>query len=101
MNIKILGLVLMAFPLSALAGDIEAGKTKSATCAACHGSNGISNVPVYPNLQGQHEAYLVSALNAYKAGNRQGGLSAVMVPQATSLSDQDIEDLAAYYSSLK
>ncbi|WP_409440379.1 c-type cytochrome [Psychromonas sp. GE-S-Ul-11] len=101
MNIKILGLVLMAFPLSTFAGDIEAGKAKSATCAACHGANGISNVPVYPNLQGQHEGYLVSALNAYKAGQRQGGLSAVMVPQATSLSDQDIEDLAAYYSSLK
>lgn len=91
----------MVFPLFANAGDIDAGKEKSATCAACHGANGISNVPVYPNLQGQNEGYLVSAMNAYKAGQRKGGLSAVMVPQATSLSDQDIEDLAAYYASLK
>lgn len=101
MYLKMLSLILVVFPLVATAGDVDAGKQKSAICAACHGANGITNVSVYPNLKGQNEAYLISALNAYKAGQREGGLSAVMIPQATSLSDEDIEDLAAYYSSLK
>ncbi len=56
-----------------VAADAELGKAKSAICAACHGADGISAVPIYPNLKGQQEAYLVSALKAYKSGQRQGG----------------------------
>ncbi|MBY6195293.1 c-type cytochrome [Marinobacter hydrocarbonoclasticus] len=85
---------------SMAAGDIEAGKAKAAVCAACHGQNGISQVPIYPNLAGQKEQYLVASLKAYKAGQRQGGQAPVMQGQATALSDADIANLAAYYASL-
>ncbi len=85
----------------ALAGDAAAGKAKSAVCAACHGANGIAAVPTYPNLAGQNEAYLVSAMKAYKNKQRNGGMAVVMQGQAAALSDTDIENLAAYYASLK
>lgn len=83
------------------AGDAAAGKEKSAICATCHGANGIAIAPIYPNLNGQKAPYLVSSLKAYKSGQRKGGMSAIMVPQVMSLSDQDIADLAAYYSEMK
>lgn len=95
----VLGLGLMAG--NAVAGDIAAGKEKSAVCAACHGADGIAVIPGYPNLKGQNEQYLVSSIKAYKAGQRTGGLAAVMQAQANMLSDDDIANLAAYYSSLK
>ncbi|MCE2595077.1 cytochrome c [Motilimonas cestriensis] len=98
----LIGLSLLAcVPTLATAGDAEAGKAKTATCVACHGAEGIAAVPVYPNLAGQNEAYLVSALKAYKSKERNGGMAAVMQANAAALSDEDIADLAAYYSSLK
>jgi len=94
--------LIMTLPSFAFAaGDAAAGKAKSAVCAACHGADGISPAPIYPNLKGQKEAYLVSSLKAYKAGQRKGGMSAIMAPQAMSLSDADMANLAAYYASLK
>ena len=83
------------------AGDIAAGKTKSAVCAACHGADGIAVIPGYPNLKGQNEQYIISSINAYKAKQRNGGLAVVMQAQAAMLSDADIANIAAYYSSLK
>ena len=83
------------------AGDAAAGEGKAAVCAACHGKDGIAMVPVYPNLKGQHAPYLESSLKAYRDGQRMGGNAAIMTPMAKNLSDQDIADLAAYYSSLK
>ena len=83
------------------AGDIAAGKTKSAVCAACHGADGIAVIPGYPNLKGQNEQYIISSINAYKAKQRNGGLAVVMQAQAGMLSDADIANIAAYYSSLK
>ncbi len=85
---------------SALAADIEAGKAKSATCVACHNANGISTVPIYPNLAGQKEQYLYNALKAYKSQERKGGNAAIMWGLAAPLSDDDMKNLAAYYSSL-
>ncbi|MCT7654624.1 cytochrome c [Oceanimonas sp. NS1] len=79
------------------AGDAEAGKAKSAVCAACHGADGISTMDIYPNLAGQKAAYLVSQLKAFKAGERN---NPIMAPMAMPLSDQDMEDLAAYYAGL-
>ncbi len=79
-------------------GDPAAGKAKSATCAGCHGTDGISLVPNYPNLAGQKEAYLVKAINDYKSGARN---DATMNPMVAPLSDTDIANLAAYFSSLK
>lgn len=83
---------------SAVAGDIAAGKAKAQMCAACHGANGISVAPVYPNLAGQKEQYIIKQLKAFKDGTRKDPL---MSPMATPLSDADIENVAAYFSSLK
>ncbi|MDF2155523.1 cytochrome c [Vibrio sp. CAU 1672] len=82
------------------AGDAAAGKAKAAVCAACHGADGIATIPGYPNLKGQNEQYIISSIKAYKNKERGGALAAVMQAQASLLSDQDIANLAAYYSSL-
>ncbi|HTN34805.1 MAG TPA: c-type cytochrome [Marinobacter sp.] len=86
--------------VASAAGDAAAGKAKAAVCAACHGQNGVAQIPMYPNLAGQHEQYLVSALKAYKAGQRTGGQAAIMQGQAAGLSDDDIANLSAYFASL-
>ncbi len=91
------GALLLPGHLS-LAADIAAGKAKSASCAGCHGANGISANPLWPNLAGQKAAYLVKQLKAFRDGTRQDPM---MAPMARPLSDADIENLAAYYSSLK
>lgn len=81
-------------------GDPEAGETKAYTCTGCHGIPGYNNVyPTYkvPKIGGQNYQYLVSALKAYKSGARE---HATMELQGQSLSDQDIEDVAAYFASL-
>lgn len=83
------------------AGDAAAGKGKTAVCVACHGNEGVALVPIYPNLKGQNAPYLEGALKAYRDGQRAGGNAAIMAPMAMNLSDADIADLAAYYSSLK
>ncbi|ERS92156.1 MULTISPECIES: c-type cytochrome [unclassified Halomonas] len=83
------------------AGDPAAGEGKVAACAACHGTDGMATAPIYPNLAGQNAEYLVSSLKAYRAGERGGGMSAMMTPQAQALSDEDIADIAAYYASLE
>ncbi len=90
----------LSFSSNVFAGDAEAGKTKSATCAACHGQNGISQIPIYPNLAGQKEQYLAFSLKAYKDKQRNGGQAVIMQGQMANLSEQDIADLAAYYASL-
>lgn len=91
---------MTASGMATAAGDAEAGAAKAAVCAACHGKNGIAQIPGYPNLAGQNEAYLVSSLKAYKNKQRNGGQAAVMQGQAAGLSDEDIANLAAYYASL-
>lgn len=80
------------------AGDPEAGKTKSATCAACHGVDGNSVNPVWPKLAGQHESYLVKQLLYFTDGERD---NSTMKGMAAGLSEQDREDLAAYFASQK
>lgn len=80
-----------------VAGDAAAGKAKAATCAGCHGPEGISMNDLWPNLAGQKEGYLVAQLKAFKSGERKNPM---MSPMAAPLSDADIEDLAAYFSSL-
>ncbi len=92
--------IAVALMSGAMAGDIAAGQAKSAVCAACHNANGISVIPMYPNLAGQKEAYLVSSLKAYKSQERKGGNAAIMWGITAPLTDSDIENLAAYYSSL-
>ena len=82
---------------SVQAADIEAGKLKSATCAGCHGTAGISNNPMWPNLAGQKPGYLVKQLKAFRDGTRSDPM---MTPMAKPLSDDDIANLAAYYNNL-
>ncbi|MFC3681365.1 c-type cytochrome [Bacterioplanoides pacificum] len=92
----------MAFSsVSSAAGDAAAGEAKSGMCVACHNTDGNSMVPMYPKLAGQHAAYLESALKAYRDGQRTGGNAAVMAPMAKTLTDQDIANLAAYFSQQK
>jgi cytochrome c553 len=79
------------------AGDAAAGKTKSATCVACHGANGQGVAP-NPPLAGKPQAQQVQALKDYKSGTR---ANPIMKGMAASLSDQDMEDLSAYFASLK
>lgn len=80
------------------AADIDAGKTKAAVCAACHGPTGMSSNPAWPNLAGQQDAYLRKQIKAFRDGDRKDPL---MTPMAAALTDDDIDNLAAYFSSLK
>ena len=93
-----LGALLLLWPRSAVAvGDAQAGATKAAMCAACHGQNGISANPLWPSLAGQHEAYLVKQIKAFRDGER---TDVSMQPFVANLTDQDIEDIAAHYAAL-
>lgn len=92
-----LALLLAALPGTIIAkGNASAGKAKTTTCQACHGLDGKSVLPEYPNLAGQYESYMEKALRDYRDGRRS---NPIMAPMAANLSDQDIEDLAAWYSS--
>jgi len=104
MKNKILGYGLISLVSTAAsfmayaAGDPVAGKEKSATCVGCHGSYGISDSSDFPNLAGQKKRYLVKQLNDFKSGLR---IDPTMKAMASALSDNDINNLAAYYGSLK
>lgn len=91
-------LAMFAVVPAAHAGDAAAGKTKSAVCAGCHGADGNSTNPMYPKIAGQHEAYLVKSIKAYKTGGRS---DPTMKAMTAGLSDTDIANLAAYFSSQK
>jgi len=100
-----LGIAVLAAALStpvahAVEGDAEQGRIKANTCLGCHAIPSYSNAyPYYhvPKLGGQHEAYIVSALIAYRNGTRS---HETMQGNAESLSDQDIADIAAYFASV-
>ena len=80
-------------------GDPQAGATKAATCAACHGVDGNPIDPMYPRLAGQSERYVAHQLALYKSGERHTGMAAIMVPFATMLSPQDMRDIGAYFAT--
>lgn len=79
-------------------GDATAGKGKAAICAGCHGVDGNSTNPQWPKLAGQNEKYLVNQLMLFKSNTRK---NAIMNAQAAGLSEQDMRDLAAYFSGLE
>lgn len=91
-------LVMISGTALAASGNAEAGSKKSQPCQACHGQNGMSVSPDFPNLAGQNADYIVHVLKHYKNGKRK---NPIMQPQAANLSDKDILDLAAYFSSQK
>jgi len=100
MNKRTLSAALLCFCVagpSNATGDADAGKEASATCAGCHGADGKALVAEYPNLAGQHASYIAKQLTAYRDGDRANPL---MSPMAAALSDQNILDLAAYYSEM-
>ena len=80
------------------AGDPEAGRAKSAQCAACHGADGNSLNPEWPKLAGQHADYLVKQLSYFEKGEREND---TMKPMAGVLDEQGREDVAAFYASQK
>ena len=82
---------------SLVEGSVDAGKAKSVTCTACHGAEGNSANPMWPNIAGQHASYIKAQLHAFKAGKRQDPL---MAPQAMMLSDEDVMNVAVYFQSL-
>jgi len=75
----------------------EAAKKLAEPCQACHGANGVATAPIYPHLAGQYADYLARALHEYRDGGRNNPIMAVYVEK---LSDQDIAELAAYFSSM-
>ncbi len=83
---------------SAVEGDAQAGKAKAGVCGACHGATGVTPNPTYPDLAGQKAAYLVKQLVDFKSGAR---TNMMMAPMAMNLSEQDMADLAAFFSSQK
>ena len=77
-------------------GDAAAGQAKSALCASCHGADGNSQLDINPKLAGQSASYMVKQLKEFKSGDRPG---ATMAATVLSLSEQDMEDIAAWYAS--
>ena len=95
-----LAAIALAFSLSGQSyaqGSAEAGQAKAASCAACHGADGNSINPLWPSLAGQHPEYIIRQLEAYQSGDREDQL---MTTFATSLSEEDMHDLAAYFATL-
>jgi cytochrome c553 len=90
--------LLVASAGTCSAGDVKAGRAKALMCQACHGLDGLSKTPDAPNIAGQTEPYIVTQLQAYKSGTRKNDAMSVVAP---SLSDNDIEDLAAYFSAIE
>ncbi len=98
---KLLMVTMVCFSMATMtsaiaAGNASAGKSKAAVCAACHGADGNSPSDMFPKLAGQGEGYLVKQLQQFKNGERN---NAVMAPMVAALTDQDMEDLAAYFAS--
>jgi len=94
------GLALASTPIQAeslVDGSVDAGKARALTCTACHGAEGISVSPVWPNLAGQNAPYILAQLQAFKDGSRKDPL---MSGQAMALADEDMANLAVYFESL-
>ena len=99
MKSKVLFSLLALFAVAATsqaAGDADAGQAKAQVCFSCHGVNGNSVNPIWPNLAGQHAGYLAKQLADFKAGEQRN--NALMMGQVMSLSPQDMADLAAFFA---
>lgn len=99
-NLRVLFFAILASStgFSYAVGNAELGKQKAAACASCHGAKGNSVGPMFPRLAGQHIRYLVSQLNAFKSKARSDDMMEAM---ASGLSEQDIDDISAYYVKQK
>ena len=92
---------LMILSVNIEAADIAKGKEKSAACVACHGQEGVSPSPIWPNLAGQHAGYLSKQLHEFKKGASGNRNNSIMYGISLTLSDDDISDLSEYYASLQ
>jgi cytochrome c553 len=92
-----LGLALTCNSPALAQGSAEAGQAKAASCVACHGADGNSVTPEWPSLAGQHPGYIVRQLEAYQSGDREDVLMSAF---ASTLSIEDMHDLAAYFATL-
>jgi len=90
-------LLALLAPRAGRAGDARKGRAKADACTACHGPTGLSQVPDAPHLAGQPEMYLAQELKAYRSGKRAHEAMSLV---AKGLSDEDIADLAAWFSSI-
>jgi cytochrome c553 len=88
--------LFFAASVPAQQGDAAAGETKAVVCISCHGTDGNSTNPIWPSLAGQHPAYMIRQLEAYKAGER---ADPGMQAYAGMLSDQDIQDISAFFAA--
>ncbi|WP_137886068.1 cytochrome c [Pseudomonas sp. 2FE] len=98
---KVLVSLLLTLGISGMAhaaGDATAGQGKAAVCGACHGADGNSPAPNFPKLAGQGERYLLKQMHDIKSGNRQ---VLEMTGLLTNVSDEDLQDIAAYFASQK
>jgi cytochrome c553 len=91
-------LIIAATGAAHAAGDAKAGRVKAQMCQACHGMDGLSKVPDAPNIAGQTEGYLTTQLQAFRSGTRKNEAMTVV---ASTLSDNDIENLAAYFAAIE
>jgi cytochrome c553 len=100
MKASLVGAMILALSglvsFTANAADIEAGKLKSAVCAACHGADGNSSNAAWPSLAGQHASYIYKQLKDFKEGRRN---DATMVGMVALLNDEDMKNVAAYFES--
>ncbi len=96
--VTLVGAALLVSISAQASGDKTRGATKATLCAACQGIKGISSNPGWPNLAGQQAGYLIKQIRAFRDGAR---VEPTMAPFVQTLTDQDIDDLAAHYSQLK
>ena len=89
---------MMAAPSVSFAADAAAGKVKAKKCRNCHGIDGVAKIPIAPHIAGESEIYLQVQLKAFRSGKRENEIMSVI---AKDLSDEDVADLAAWYSSIK
>jgi len=98
MKSLLLALAMLAAALPAQAGDAAAGKQKAGKCRTCHGLDGVAKIPIAPHIAGESVVYLETQLKAFRSGKREHEIMSVV---AKGLTDEDIGDLAAWYSSIK
>jgi cytochrome c553 len=98
MKSMLIALALMAFALPAQAGDAAAGKVAAGKCRTCHGIDGIARIPIAPHIAGESTIYLETQLKAFRSGKR---VHEIMSVVAKNLTDEDIANLAAWYSSIE
>jgi len=80
------------------AADAAAGRQKAKQCQTCHGIDGVAKIPIAPHIAGESKIYLETQLKAFRSGKREHEIMSII---AQKLSDEDISDLAAWYSSIK